>query len=61
MDDVLVIKSNCLLRPEELSSIRTSLMCQKDEGVIVIPYGFDVIIVPDDIEINILNKEKRNE
>lgn len=51
MSDILVIKSTALFSPEKLKQLRDSIIAQKDSGVILLPYGFEVIVAPDDVEI----------
>ena len=41
--------------------IRDSIIDQKDNGVILLPYDFEVIVAPDDVEIIVEEKEKEND
>lgn len=50
MSDVLVIKSNFNVKPKDLEKIRKNILKQKEEGVVAIPLGFDVVVVvPEDV------------
>lgn len=58
---LLVVKRAYKVNQEALTQIRNDLINQKAEGVVVIPIGFDAIVVPEDTEIKvegaILSKE----
>lgn len=53
MKDVLVIKCNAVIKPEDLKKLREMFIKQKEEGVVVLPPYFDALIVPEDIEIRV--------
>ena len=57
--DILIIKSTALYSQEKLKQVRDSIIDQKDNGVILLPYGFEVIVAPDDVEI--IMEEKEND
>ena len=59
MDDkVLVIKVNHLLTPGRLDIIHKSIESQIKSGVVVLPCGCEVIVVPKDIEIRLEEKDE---
>lgn len=51
MSDILIIKPTALIGPEKLKQVSDSIIAQKDNGVIFLPYGFEIIVAPDDVEI----------
>ena len=57
MSDILVIKCNALVHPEELKNLQKGFIKQKEEGVIILPAMCDAIVVPDDIKIVVEGKE----
>lgn len=57
MSDVLVIRCNTLIHPEKLKKIRDIILSEKESGVIVLPYMFEAIVVPDDMKIIFEYKE----
>ena len=57
MSDVLVIKCNYPIRPKELNELRNTFIEMMKEGVVMVPNGFDVIVVPDNTEIVMEEKE----
>ena len=57
MSDVLVIKSNCKYSPKNMEKVRESLINQKAEGIAIISFGFDVIYIPEDVDIRVEEKE----
>ena len=63
MNDVLVIKSNFNVKPKDFEKIRKNILKQKEEGVVVIPLGFDAVIVPEDVvvkfETHYLKEERK--
>ena len=59
--DILIIKSTALYSQEKLKQVRDSIIDQKDNGVILLPYDFEVIVAPDDVEIIVEEKEKEND
>lgn len=59
MDDkVLVIRVNSVISSERLYNIKKSIMTQVKEGVVVLPFGCEVIVVPKDIEIKVESAEE---
>lgn len=44
-DEVLIIKTDLIIRPDHLKNLRDGYLRQAKEGVIVLPGGFDFAIV----------------
>ena len=55
MPEILVIKSTAFLPREKLQAILDNLKVQKETGVILLPPYLEAQIVPDDIEIKLVN------
>ena len=55
MPDILVVKSTALLPREKLQTILDNLKVQKETGVILLPSYLEAQIVPEDIEIKLVN------
>ena len=55
MPDILVVKSTAFLPHEKMQAILDNLMAQKETGVILLPPYLEVQIVPEDIEIKLVN------
>ena len=55
MPDILVVKSTAFLPHEKMQAILDNLKEQKETGVIVLPPYLEVRIVPEDIEIKLVN------
>ena len=53
MGDILVIKCNYNLCIRDLDYVRNTFVNQKAQGVVLLPLGFEAVVVPDDIEIKI--------
>ena len=56
MPDILVIKSTAFLPREKLQAILDNLRIQKETGVILLPPYLEAQIVPEDIEIKLVNE-----
>ncbi len=57
--EILVIKVNSLnLSPEDMHDLRQQIIKQKEEKVVLLPYYCEPIIVPEDIEIRVEEKEE---
>ena len=52
-DDILIIKPQFPLKPETADNIRKKLIEQMETGIILLPFGYDVVIAPKDTEIMI--------
>ena len=55
MPDILVVKSTAFLPHEKMQAILDNLRAQKETGVILLPPYLEAQIVPEDIEINLVN------
>ena len=51
MSDVLVIKTDSFIRRDNLIEIQYDLVKQKESGVVIIPKGWEAVVVPEDVEI----------
>lgn len=64
MADILIVKCHRNFSCEQLQDIFDYLKAQKETGIIVLPPYLKVQIVPDDIEIKLIDenrKEKTND
>lgn len=50
-DEILVIRCNMMLYPDELEQERKKVMEQLKDGVVVLPGYMQPVIVPKDVEI----------
>lgn len=55
MPDILVVKCNAFLPYERMQAILDNLRAQKETGVILLPSYLEAQIVPEDIEIRLVN------
>ena len=55
MPDILVIKSTAFLPREKMRAILDNLKVQKETSVILLPSYLEAQIVPEDIEIKLVN------
>ena len=55
MPDILVVKSTAFLPHETMQAILDNLRAQKETGVILLPSYLGAQIVPEDIEIKLVN------
>ena len=55
MTDILVVKCNTFLPHEKMQAVLDNLMAQKETGVILLPPYLDAQVVPEDIEIKLVN------
>lgn len=55
MPDILVVKSTAFLPQEKMQAILDNLKEQKETGVILLPPYLEVQIVPEDIEIKLVD------
>lgn len=51
MSDILVIKGNLYLNRKQYEETYESFVNQKAIGVVLLPSGFEAIVVPEDVEI----------
>ena len=56
MSDILVVKCNAFLPQEKMQAILDNLKVQKETGVILLPSYLEAQIVPEDIEIKLVNE-----
>ena len=61
MSDILIIKNDAFIRRDDLIEIQNDLAKQKESGVVIIPKGWEAIVVPEDIEIKVECKEDEKE
>ena len=52
-DEILVIRCNLMLYPNELEQERKKVMEQLKDGVVVLPGYMQPVIVPKDVEIRL--------
>ena len=55
MPDILVVKCNLFLPQEKMQAILDNLMAQKETGVILLPPYLEAQIVPEGIEIKLVD------
>lgn len=55
MPDILVVKCNAFLPREKMQAILDNIKVQKETGVILLPPYLDAQVVPEDIEIKLVN------
>ena len=55
MPGILVVKSTAFLPHEKMQAILDNIIAQKETGVILLPPYLEVQIVPEDIEIKLVN------
>ena len=55
MPDILVVKSTAFLPHEKMQAVLDNLRAQKETGVILLPPYLEAQIVPEDIEIKLVN------
>lgn len=56
MADILVVKCNMFASNKQLQDIFDYLKAQKEAGVVLLPPYLEAQIVPDDIEIKLVDK-----
>ena len=64
MSDILVIRSNAIFSHKHYKEFLQTFTEQKAKGTVLLPPGFEAIVVPDDMEIKVerngLNGEAEN-
>lgn len=55
MPDILVVKSTAFLPHEKMQAILDNLKEQKETGVILLPPYLEAQMIPEDIEIKLVN------
>ena len=48
---LVIIKADFLMKPKEYDETYKAFCKEKEQGVILLPYGFEATYVPDDVEI----------
>ena len=61
MSNILIIKTDAFIRRDDLIEIQYDLAKQKESGVVIIPKGWEAIVVPEDIEIKVECKDETEE
>lgn len=56
MPDILVVKCTAFLPHEKMQAVLDNLRAQKETGVILLPPYLEAQIVPEDIEIKLVNE-----
>lgn len=56
MPDILVMKCRAIVSSERLQAIYDRLKTQKESGTILLPTYLDAQVVPDDVEIKLVDK-----
>ncbi len=56
-DEILVVRCNIMLTAEELNKVRKTIKAQIEDGVVILPYFMDALIVPAGLEIRIEEAE----
>ena len=59
MADILVVKCNMFVSQKQLQDIYDYLKIQKESGVILIPPYLEAQIVPDDVKIKLIDKNRK--
>lgn len=55
MADVLVVKCNMLMRNKEFDDLYDHIKSQMEDGLVVLPPYCEVLVVPEDIEVKIID------
>lgn len=55
-DDILVLKANPFIRPEELEEMRQKILQEREDGVIMLPPTLTVISCSQDTKILLKDK-----
>lgn len=57
MNDILVVKVNANLPADSMEDIRTSILKQKNTGIIVLPKYCEALFIPKGTKIKVLGGE----
>ena len=52
-DEILVVRCNMPLPAEDLNRARKTIKAQVEDGVVILPYFMEPLVVPADLEIRI--------
>lgn len=55
MHDILIVKCNSFLPSEKMQAVLDNLRAQKETGVILLPPYLEAQMVPEDIDIKLVN------
>ena len=58
-DEILVVKVNGRFADRDMKEIRKIIMKQKSEGVVVLPYYCEAVIVPEDVKVEVESEGSR--
>lgn len=61
MDDILIVKCRKLLPRKHFLAILDQLKTQKETGVVLLPPYLEAQIVPDDVEIKLVDENGKEE
>lgn len=56
-DDILILKPLFPVKPKAAHDIREMVFKQMEEGIVLLPFGYEVVIAPKDTEIKMENDE----
>ena len=60
MADILIVRCRTNLPSEQLKHILDCLKVQKETGVILLPSYLEAQVVPDDIEIKLIDEKEKD-
>jgi hypothetical protein len=52
-DEVLILKPQFPVKPEDAYNVREMVFKQMEEGIVLLPFGYEVIVKPKQIDIKI--------
>ena len=55
MSDLIIVKSGVNVNADVRDRWRKEILKMKETGVIVLPWFLDVVVVPDDVEVQIID------
>lgn len=55
MSDLLIVKSGVNIKPDLMDYWHKEILKQKETGVIVLPWFLDVVIAPEDAEVQFID------
>lgn len=51
MSEVLVLQPSYAMEEEEFDSVYEELLSQKEKGVVILPPGWNALLVPEDVDV----------
>lgn len=60
-DEVLIIKQQFPVKPENADKVYKKLIEQMETGVILLPYGYEVVVAPKEIDVKLVSSKKDEE